>query len=149
MKLSIDRELVKLAIEEGFRAEIIKNFDVGGRYADEDTEKALRISKFGGGTKKWKPSKRVLKKGGKTLVDKEVLRNSVYVRVEPKSDTEYVVVFGANVPYAGVHQFGYEKRNIPARPYLTVPDEALDDIIEALTDYFALEGEEKIDLNVK
>jgi hypothetical protein len=32
------------------------------------------------------------------------------------------VIVGTNVPYAGVHQYGSEKQNIPARPFLPPPD---------------------------
>lgn len=40
------------------------------------------------------------------------------------------------IPGAGVHQFGYAERNIPARPYLEADDETLVEIGEVLADDF-------------
>jgi phage virion morphogenesis protein len=50
---------------------------------------------------KWKPSERALKQGGQTLVDKELLKNSITHAV-----TGNAVEWGTNVVYAAIHQFG-------------------------------------------
>lgn len=39
------------------------------------------------------------------------------------------------VPYAWVHEAGWEEKNIPARPYMTVPEANLDNFGEALADH--------------
>ncbi|NBJ15718.1 MAG: phage virion morphogenesis protein [Dehalobacter sp. 4CP] len=110
------------------RRSVLKNFDKGGRPA------------------KWIPSKRVLKHGGKTLVDKAILRNSINYNAFSNS-----VEIGPadSVPYAAVHQFGIGRRSvissrrvmgaIPARPYLLVQDEDWVETKEALKDHL-MEG---------
>ena len=35
------------------------------------------------------------------------------------------VTFGTSVPYAAVHQYGSEKKNMPARPFLPTPNAAV------------------------
>jgi len=47
-------------------------------------------------------------------------------------------VVGTNLEYGATHQFGDEDRNIPARPYLGLSDENVDDIEHVLEVY--LEG---------
>lgn len=46
---------------------------------------------------------------------------------------------GSDLVYALVHQEGWEERNIPARPYLGVSDENLDDLGELVIRF--IEGE--------
>ena len=57
-----------------------------------------------------------------------------FLRVSLTSEVQggaWAVLVGATKEYAAVHQFGYDKRNIPARPYLGVsPDDGR--AIEAL-----------------
>lgn len=55
----------------------------------------------GGRPEKWKPSKRVLKYGGQTLIDKAQLINSIH----EFSDNDQAGV-GTNKVYAGVQNFG-------------------------------------------
>ena len=44
---------------------------------------------------------------------------------------------GTNLPYAGVHEFGYPGRNIPARPYLDVPEQDMSECHEILAEALA------------
>ena len=82
----------------------------------------------------WKPSRRALEEGGKTLVDKGLLRNSITHRAGARG-----VDVGTNVLYGAIHQFGgragrNRSAKIPARPYLGVDDEdarAIERIAEA------------------
>ncbi len=84
---------------------------------------------------KWKPSKRALAEGGKTLVDTARLQNSITSR----AFTNRAEV-GTNVIYAAIHHFGGKagrgkKVTIPARPFLMIQDEDWVEIKEALKDY--------------
>jgi phage gpG-like protein len=88
----------------------------------------------------WKPSRRALETGDKTLIDKNTLRLSLGVNAIAASAREVVVE--TNVPYAAIHQFGGVIRpktkkalafggivrssvTIPARPFLP-DDDSLD-----------------------
>ncbi len=42
--------------------------------------------------------------------------------------------WGTRVPYAGVHEFGSHKKNIPQREFMDVDDETLDECQEILAD---------------
>ncbi len=84
-------------------------------------ETATRM-RFEAGTdpdgKKWKPSARALKEGGRTLVDTAHLMQSITSRSD---DTAALV--GSNVIYARIHQLGGKagrggSADMPARPYL-------------------------------
>lgn len=44
-------------------------------------------------------------------------------------------IIGSNLVYALVHQKGWEEMNIPARPYLGVSDENLEDLGELVIDF--------------
>ncbi len=66
----------------------------------------------------WKPSKRAVKTGGKTLSDTGALKSSIDVAAFPNK-----VLIGSNLVYAAIHQFGGDagrghKVHLPARPYL-------------------------------
>lgn len=52
-------------------------------------------------------------KGGKILMDIMTLRNSIAYKAYQKK-----VDLFTNLVYSAVHQYGYPKRNIPARPYM-------------------------------
>lgn len=45
--------------------------------------------------------------------------------------------FGTNVEYASVHQFGWPERNIPARPFMLLQQEDLEDIAAELLEWIA------------
>jgi phage virion morphogenesis protein len=69
----------------------------------------------------------VNKTGGSILVQEGDLRNSITSEVQGGA---WSVLVGETMEYAAVHQFGWPKKNIPARPYLGVsPDDAK--VIEA------------------
>jgi phage gpG-like protein len=101
------------------RQSILKNFRMGGWYPEP-----------------WPKSVRAQAVGGKTLIDRAILRNSMYA----KSAANFAAA-GTAVPYAHVHQFGAVIRaktprglvfrigeqwvrkhevTIPARPFLPV-----------------------------
>ncbi len=100
----------------------------------------------------WKPSRRALAEGGKTLVDQGHLRDSVTRDV---SDTE--VVIGTNVIYGPIHQFGgvikpknakklafktpfgmafLDQVTIPARPFFGLSGEDYQVIPEIVLDHY-------------
>ncbi len=151
MRLEIDKNALRTALEEAIRAEIIKNFEVGGRMADEDFHLARKMTKygFGGGTKKWKPSRRAIKQKGRTLVDKGTMMNRVYVKAEPVGDYEFRIIIGSNVVYAPVHQFGKKEKGIPPRPFLTVPDKDIEEILSIVSEYVSVVGGEEIEIKIK
>lgn len=102
---------------------------------------------------KWKTSKRADETGGKTLVDTAIMRNSIQSEVSEKG-----IAVGTNSIKAATHQFGDEGRtirakrkkyltfningrwrrvekvtvNIPARPFLGISNEDMQDIKEIM-----------------
>ncbi|MEL3907913.1 MAG: phage virion morphogenesis protein [Treponemataceae bacterium] len=42
---------------------------------------------------------------------------------------EWSILVGACKEYAAVHQFGYDEKNIPARPYIGLSTENIDDLV--------------------
>ena len=102
----------------------------------------------------WKPSRRALEKGGKTLMHSGRLRRSIdYAATSDK------VMVGSNLAYARIHQKGGEitpkkaKKlvfkdsdgktvavdavTIPARPYLGVSKEDMEDVKATMADFLA------------
>lgn len=87
--------------------------------------------------KKWPKSKRAAKEGGKTLTDTALLRRSIDYAATPDK-----VMVGSNLPYARIHQLGGKtgkghKVNMPARPYLGVSAEDMEDVRETVADFLA------------
>ena len=103
---------------------------------------------------KWEPSGRASEEGGQTLTDTGRLRRSIdYAATAGK------VMVGSNLAYARIHQEGgiitpknakklvftgrggkkvaVDKVTIPARPYLGVSEEDMDDVKAAMTDFLA------------
>lgn len=106
--------------------------------------------------KRWQASIRAMQSGGKTLVKTAQLRNSI----RTKSDASGFAV-GTNVKHAATHQFGEQGRtiraktskglrfmvggrwvtkkqvkvNIPARPYLGLSDEDMQEIKATVEDF--------------
>jgi phage virion morphogenesis protein len=114
---------------------IEENFQREGRYASAGSMR--------GGTNRWeplRPSTRALREKagkwpGKILQVSGHLAASITKEVSATS-----LILGSNLPYAAIHQLGGQAgrgRNvtIPARPYLVIQDEDLEDIIDILTDY--------------
>ena len=87
--------------------------------------------------KKWPKSKRAAKKDGQTLTDTALLRRSVdYAATSDK------MMVGSNLPYARIHQKGGKtgkghKVDMPARPYLGVSEEDMDEVRETVADFLA------------
>ena len=87
--------------------------------------------------KKWPKSKRAAKEGGQTLTDTALLRRSI----EYAATTNKVMV-GSNLPYARIHQLGGKtgkghKVDMPARPYLGVSAEDMEEVRETMADFLA------------
>ena len=87
--------------------------------------------------KKWKPSARAMAGGGKTLDKESHLKDSIdYAATSDK------VMVGSNLPYARIHQLGGKtgkghKVDMPARPYLGVSEEDMDEVRETMADFLA------------
>lgn len=102
--------------------------------------------------KKWKPSARASAKGGKTLDKEGHLKDSIdYAATSDK------VMVGSNLPYARIHQKGgtvkprkgkylkfkgqdgkdvfVKEVTIPARPYLGVSKDDMEEVKETLADF--------------
>lgn len=123
--------------------------------ARESTLERFRQSKGPDG-KRWKTSIRAARTGGKTLIDSAQLRSSIR---SYSDDTGFAV--GTNVKHAATHQFGEPGRTIrakkkkalrfqvdghwvtkkkvrvkiPARPFLGLSDEDMDEIRATVEDY--------------
>ncbi|MEG1931295.1 MAG: phage virion morphogenesis protein [Anaerovorax sp.] len=106
--------------------------------------------------KKWPESTRVKEIGGRTLTDTGGLRKSIRSKV---SNTGFAL--GTNLKYAATHQFGDQGRviqaknkkslrfriggkwvvkkkvivNIPARPYLGINGEDIEEMVGTIEDY--------------
>lgn len=87
--------------------------------------------------KKWPKSKRAAKEGSQTLTDKAFLRRSIDYAATPEK-----VMVGSNLPYARIHQLGGKtgkghKVDMPARPYLGVSKEDMEEVRETMADFLA------------
>ena len=87
--------------------------------------------------KKWPKSKRAAKEGGQNLTDKAFLRRSIDYAATPEK-----VMVGSNLPYARIHQLGGKtgkghKVDMPARPYLGVSKEDMEEVRETMADFLA------------
>lgn len=68
----------------------------------------------------WQISQRAAEEGGKTLTDHGHLRDSYTYAVSADG-----VAVGSNMIYAAPHQFGWPKKDLPARPQLPIREDAL------------------------
>ena len=123
-------------IGETLKASVIRNFELGGRYSEPGN--------WRGGTNKWQALSprtiaRITKAGDmghrKILVGEGHLMNSI----NWKANDEGVEV-GTNLIYAAIHNFGGmagrgHKANIPARPFLVVQDEDMEEIKHVINDF--------------
>lgn len=92
--------------------------------------------------KKWEPSARAQTQGGlqsssagKTLTDTARLRASIDYAATPTK-----VMVGSNVAYARIHQMGGKtgkghKVTMPARPYLGVSGEDMEEVKETVSEF--------------
>lgn len=141
----VDKKGINASISEAVRGSTVERF---------------RTQKSPEG-KKWKTSIRAEQEGGVTLVESAGLRNSI----KSKSDASGFAV-GTNKVYAGTHQLGAKNRritikaktskglvfqmegrwirkkqvtvriNIPARPFLGLSDDDMEEIKGTIQDYF-------------
>lgn len=103
---------------------------------------------------KWEPSGRAAEEGGQTLTSKGRLRDSIDRVATPDK-----VMVGSTLAYARIHQEGgtitpktakklvftgrggkkvaVDKVTIPARPYLGVSEDDMDDVKAAMTNFLA------------
>lgn len=87
--------------------------------------------------KQWPASKRAAAEGGKTLTKTARLRGSIdYAATSDK------VMVGSNVAYARIHQMGGKagkghKVSLPARPFLGVSVEDMEEVKNTMTDFLA------------
>lgn len=104
---SIDYSPIFRAISDVVKRSIAQNFASGGRFGTSDL--------FGGGSSKWKPSKRTEgKKGGQTLQRTSMLKQSMNVIVRQEG-SKIIIEAGSNLKYAKVHQFGFNGSvNVPS-----------------------------------
>ena len=140
----LDKKKINAAIGEGVR---------------ESTLERFKTSK-GPDDKTWKTSIRAATEGGRTLVQTAQLRNSI----RSKSDASGFAV-GTNAKHAATHQFGEQGRtirarraktlrfqvggrwvskkkvkiDIPARPYLGLSDDDMQEIKGTVEDFIARE----------
>ena len=116
-----DTQALMESVGEALRSGTIERFE-----AEEDPQ-----------GKKWKPSARAMAGGGKTLDNESHLKDSIdYAATSDK------VMVGSNLPYARIHQLGGKtgkghKVDMPARPYLGVSEEDMDEVRETMADFLA------------
>ena len=116
-----DTQALMESVGEALRSGTIERFE-----AEEDPQ-----------GKKWKPSARAMAGGGKTLDKESNLKDSIdYAATSDK------VMVGSNLPYARIHQLGGKtgkghKVDMPARPYLGVSEEDMDEVRETVADFLA------------
>jgi len=84
---------------------------------------------------KWDKSKRVIAKGGQTLVDTGILKNSIGYEA-----TRETVAIGTAEVYGAIHQFGGQagrgkKVTIPERAYLGINDDDKEELKGIAEDY--------------
>jgi phage gpG-like protein len=141
----IDRRSINAALAQGVR---------------ESTLERFRQGKSPDG-RRWKSSKRAILEGGKTLVKTAQLRNSIHAR----SDASGFAV-GTNAKHAATHQFGEPGRiirarrkkalrfqigdkwimrkqvkvKIPARPFLGLSDEDMQEMKATVEGFIDREG---------
>jgi len=138
-------------IGEMLATSIDRNFEAQGRYHAPDSWRgggnrwtpladATVLAMIGGkrkgytkrGALRAKAARRI--EGKKILQDTARLRGSIWPSVENKT----TLVIGTHaVAYAAIHQFGGtagrgKKTTIPARPYLVIQDEDIDDAIDII-----------------
>jgi len=115
-------------IETLIKSSIDRNFKAGGRFG---------TGKFGGGSNQWVKSARSKKQSGQTLQDTGSMKLGVGVQVSYNSG-QFNVTITAGKVYSAAHNFGHISRpKLPARPYLVIQDEDLEDIVELVSDYLA------------
>lgn len=113
-------------------------FDVLGGELENQTRRRISTEKTDPDGEKWIEWSEAYaavrpQKGGLLDLDGGLVDSIAY---ETSSDA---VTVGSNLVYALVHQEGWDKKNIPARPYLGVSDENLADLGQLVIDFIAQE----------
>ena len=125
----IDRRSINAALAQGVR---------------ESTLERFRQSKGPDG-RRWKSSKRAILEGGKTLVKTAQLRNSIHAR----SDASGFAVGTIRARRKKVLRFQYNGKwvskkqvrvKIPARPFLGLSDEDMQEMKATVEDFIGREG---------
>jgi phage virion morphogenesis protein len=128
--LSVIGEIVLSSVE--------KNFEAEGRYESAGSWR-------GGGTR-WKDlaesTKAARAKQGKWPGKKLQMSQGGLATSINKSVTKDAVTVGTNKAYGAIHQFGGQagrgrRVTIPARPFLVVQDEDIEDMVEILDNHIA------------
>lgn len=137
----LDKKGLNNVLSQGVRSSTVRRFKTGK----------------GPNGKKWKTSIRAAEEGGKTLVQSARMRNSI----RRKSDAGGFAV-GTNVIYAATHQYGAKRVirarkakllrfrvdgrwvsakkvlvDIPARPFLGLSDEDMNEIRETVEEFMS------------
>ena len=99
--------------------EIEENFKAEGRPHWVDLQDSTKVSREA--KNKWP---------GKILQVSGQLVGSIQIQ----SDNDEALA-GTNKVYGPTHEFGDSRRNIPARPFLTIPEKAQDEIEDAIRRY--------------
>jgi phage virion morphogenesis protein len=140
MEATIDDAEVRRVLGElaSRGSDLSEPMDTIAGYLEDETRTRFLVYQTSPDGVPWKPSRRALRTaGGKTLVDTEVLLDSL---TSTSSADEAVV--GVASPYAFIHQVGGNagrggKSPIPARPYLGVSAEDERQIYAIIEDYIA------------
>lgn len=98
---------------------IDKNFQASGRYSQAGAEI--------GGSTKW--AKRKDKKTHPILVKSGGMKNGVFAK-----PTGNGVELISNKVYSAAQNYGYAKRNLPARPFMTIPPDELQNMGKSIVD---------------
>lgn len=109
------------------------NFDQRGRWDGTGTDI------FSGGDQRWEPlaestEKKYSKLGYElvpTLRRTGILQSSIEVRPYGKSS----ILISSNLEYAAVHQFGFKNSGIPKRPFVTLTQDDVEQIIKRLVSF--------------
>lgn len=110
------------AVTEVVREAIDRNFREGGRFG---------AGKYGGGSQKWKPSRRVILHGGQTLIDRGALVSSIQVRAVGTT-----LIVGTNREYGLFLHRGTD--DMDARPWITLTDDDVAEILATVADQLAV-----------
>lgn len=105
-----------------------------GEHLTRTTDRRFELE---GGSPKWTPLK------PKTIAEKR--RNRRRAKILQRTGTMRVtlryfvtakgLMFGSSMVYAATHQYGDDRRNIPARPFLQITDEDRRAISEIINDH--------------
>lgn len=112
------------------------NFDQRGRWDGVGT------SLLSGGNMRWTPlaqstKKRYAKLGYElqpTLRRTGILQSSIETRPYGKGS----IIISSNLEYAAAHQFGIKRKSLPARPFITLTEKDVQDIINKLLSFLQL-----------